>query len=228
MLVGDSRMRSLHAHSHVWLGPGALELVSLSQPMHVGLGLLLLQEKVKLRVMRALSQGRVIVLNSLLHDLMYFVGDDPAQSVRAWWDASACGTCRKTAESCGCATKVNVVQRYLQNLRTLAELLADSRALGHAGRVFWVSQHRLTPMSNSTLQRRFFGGSLWQLHDLLFAAEDRAAEILASAGVEHIDLRYHMLAAPPQWWNDDVHYGYNFSLFEHTSMQAILNAVCRS
>lgn len=46
----------------------------------------------------------------------------------------------------------------------------------------------------------------WQSNDVINSLEDKAAEILSSVGVVHIDFRHHLIAAPSAWWLDLLNY----------------------
>jgi hypothetical protein len=222
LLVGDSRMNLLQAHAAEWLGNGSTSSIDLNKPhLYFGLPMLLLED-VKATITQALKQGRPVLINSLLHDLINYYED--ADIVRAF-DPEACGNCKNTTVQCKCETKVRAVQKFAKNLEEVAKLLEAARQAGAPGHAFWVSQHRRPPTANKTLHHVFNGGVLWQLHDLLYAAEDQAAEVLARAGARHVDLRHHMISAPAHWWDDDLHH-FSDSLFKHTSLQVMLNAIC--
>jgi hypothetical protein len=80
-----------------------------------------------------------------------------------------------------------------------------------APKLYWLSMHLRPPLVPYEVLKRTQPQGFVSLHDVMWAAESRAAELLKSAGAIHIDLRPHTISSPPRWWDDWLHNRATFS-----------------
>lgn len=228
MFVGDSRTRHLVDHVRMWLGDvQGLGHIGLENPYHFGLGRLLNSEQAE-ELRMAVARGRTVVMNSVLHDMADFYrfsGGTAMEDVRLYYDAALCSKCKKdTAKECKCK-KPYAVQRFMANVDRLRVLLQEAwveggRTLDEEAPHYWVSMNKCPPPGKGKLFS-------WQSADSVFELEDYARRRLGASAARHIDLRPHALAAPVEWWVDEVHYqGKGQTFFNHVSLQVILNHIC--
>jgi hypothetical protein len=226
VLVGDSRMRQLGQHAAYWLGTNLFDSIKLEFPHHLGLPLLL-KSSLSAELFVAVANKRVVLMNSMVHDLAdfgHFSKSISTVDYRFFWNMTGCNACNKTlAADCNCARKHGALQEYLMNVQRLGKFLQQALELaGTKGdsKLFWVSQHRNPPFQHA----KFFS---WQTHDFLLDLEDQAASLLDKVPVHRLDLRPHLMAAPLAWWDDTMHYGHRLdSFFHHATLQVILNHIC--
>lgn len=225
LLVGDSRIRQYRAHIDKWLGEGTAETIDLNAP-HIHLGFeQFFRSNQSTRMYDALLSGRTVVFNNLLHDIVELVPYMPTPTVREYLGLDACGTCVGTVASCQCHNKSYPYTKWESWLPRLGELVEQGIERGGGrGRFYWISFHKRQPVDGYQPAR----GVLYCLHDMVWEAEERAARALReSCGAGHVDMRQHIISAPPGWWDDHLHFGnVPHSLFQHLSTQVLLNQVC--
>jgi len=225
LIVGDSRVRQYRAHIDKWLGAGTADTVDLNAP-HIHFGFeQFFRSNQSTRLYDALLQGRTVVFNNLLHDIVDLVPYVPTPTVREYLGLDACGTCVGTVESCDCGRKSFPYAKWESWLPRLGALVEQGvQRGGGGGKVYWISLHKRQPVQDYPMTR----GALYLLHDMVWLAEDRAAAAMASYGVEHMDIRHLVISAPKAWWDDHVHYGnVPHSLLQHISTQVLLNQLCK-
>lgn len=225
LLVGDSRVRQYRAHIDKWLGEGTADTIDLNAP-HIHLGFeQFFRSNQSTRMYDALLSGRTVVFNNLLHDIVDLVSYMPTPTVREYLGLDACGTCVGTVASCHCHNKSYPYNKWESWLPRLGELVQQGIERGGGrGKFYWISFHKRQPVDGYRPAR----GVLYCLHDMVWEAEERAATILRkSCGAGHVDMRQHIISAPPGWWDDHLHFGnVPHSLFQHLSTQVLLNQVC--
>lgn len=224
LIAGDSRVRQYRAHIDAWLGAGTADTVDLNAP-HIHFGFeQFFRSNQSTRLYDALLQGRTVIFNNLLHDIVDLVPYVPTPTVREYLGLDACGTCVGTVESCDCGRKSFPYAKWESWLPRLGLLVEQGiRRGGGKGKVYWISLHKRQPIQDYAMIR----GALYLLHDMVWLAEDRAAVMMEKYGVEHMDVRHHVLTAPRAWWDDHVHYGNTpHSLLQHISTQILLNQLC--
>lgn len=229
ILMGDSRMRYLQNHIRYWLQDVPVDRIANEWPAQFGLDFLLQSEGMA-DIYQAVLQGRTIIMNSILHDLAEFgrFSSTLTRDARRFFGLSYCGGCNQTLTvACDC-NKPFPPERYLANMKRLREVLKAAQkereqTLGRPMQplpFFWVTMHRKPPYPRDNIYP-------WHSNDVLYEFEGYAERVMSEAGVTHINMRPHQLASPPEWWEDFVHYGTNeTSLFQHISLQIILNRIC--
>jgi hypothetical protein len=233
-LAGDSRTLHLVTGFQQWLGQDAVQFIPLYRPYRLGLTHAWSQPSGAL-LRKAIRSGKILIINSVLHDVAEFYSTTTAEDVTKAWstyvDCSKKECIGKLALECGCR-KQWAVKAYLKSIHDLRDdiMAARKEALEThkkdteslpVPRVYWVSLHKRPPSPPDV----FYD---WQTADVVLELENRASFELAKAGVEHIDLRWMTGAAPGEWWDDPVHFGKEKkSMFLHSTLHAILNQVCR-
>jgi len=229
VLVGDSRVRQLYEHMRAWLGAPAsvnVTFLGIEKPLHFGLDYFFGSNLPGL-VRQKAQEGRMIIMNSLLHDVADFARFGPStlvEDVRKYLGPDYCPEyCPKPeARLCNCS-KSFAPQRYLSNIKRLAaffESLRKEEEGNGASHHYWISYNKRPPDTRET-------PFAWQSTDILIELEDAASDLLTAEGIGHIDFRPHLLSSPQSWWTDMVHYGQNSSSFmQHWSLQILLNKIC--
>jgi hypothetical protein len=232
-LLGDSRMGNFHGMLVAWLkedAPSADEIgIRTGVNLH-SLGILaILPAKYRERLTTWITEGRPIIINSMLHDLAEFVSFNQVEIIGSNWDPLYCPACKNASETvgnCGCPPKTDAVFLYMMRVRKLFEIMKAAQQLrkengGEPAPIFWITHSKRPPSSMAT------DAYSWQTMDMLDDLVDFVARTAKEMGINHIDLRPHVATAPAKWWDDPVHYGRNYlSLFKHVSLQIVLNTVC--
>jgi hypothetical protein len=227
-LAGDSRTLHLVTGFQQWLGQDAVQFIPLYRPYRLGLTHAWSQPS-GAQLRKAIRSGKIILINSVLHDVAEFYSTTTAEDVMKAWstyvDCSSEECSGKLALECGCR-KQWAVKAYLTSINALRDDIIAARNEAEKDetlskpRVYWVSLHKRPPSPPDV----FYD---WQTADVVRELEDRASLELGKAGVEHVDLRWMTGAAPGQWWDDPVHFGKEKkSMFLHSTLHAILSQVC--
>jgi hypothetical protein len=245
-LLGDSRFRHVREHIEAWTGvrlplmqvhmPSEFEDGSpnpLSMPMHrLGLatlfpadGRLTLDAR---NLFDHVLNGSTVLLHSSIHDLTNFDQNMPAAQLRGFYNPTACLGCNGTIAACGCSKRWNAPHSFMKYIYILRDWLMAAQqeraALGALpARLFWVSMGTRQVAPGEVHGPRFE----WRRADLFHSLETLAADILAVAGVQHIDLEPLQRSAPQNWWADEVHLlEPSSSPIQHMAVQVFLNRVC--
>ena len=212
MIVGDSRMEHIHEQLRKMYPHGSFSLLSTNtlspfsnethSSMFIGLQTIF-GLGIHVHIYQHLIQGKPVIFNSILHDLVDFVESCSTFKIRFTLGLEHCGDCVGNASYCKCQEKLDAVQNYITNIERLGDIIAMAKRVNNLGRFIWISHGIKPPLVGHNHTN--FGGKVFK-HDLLHYLESLAATIVIKSGGEHLDLRHMLRSAPRSWWYDIVHY----------------------
>lgn len=237
--MGDSRLFNTWLTTKHWLESNdtiAPFFLDIRLPFRIGAGLLLHTHLI-VDMTQNILDGKTVVMNTLVHDMADFWPSMTAGTARQLWLPSLCLHCadNQTLGDCNCIKKHDAIPIYIDRIKQIAQAIENAQAQRRERglplvKVYWVSQSNRAPVKGAT-------PFAWQTMDLITSLEDAAADVMTSiAGAVHVDYRPHLKTAPPQFWDDHLHYlgctdkgcprELGRSFMKHLSLQILLNTVC--